>query len=346
MKIVTADMAGVSKRIRWFVVAAALGLLFFLSPAEDAQAANFDVTVGPMNTTQFAPATTIILGVGNTVTWNWSADNTLLHTTTECGTDGVCMTGPIPLPAPNAIWDSDPAKSSGSFGPITFNSFGTFPYRCNIHPITMEAEVVVLDPAADEDGDTVPNGSDNCPLIPNPGQLDTDGDGLGNFCDLDDDDDGLTDFDEFFRGTDPLNPDTDGDGLLDGEEVLTYLTNPLLADTDGDSLGLGDPFGLFFGDGVEVFTGTNPLAACSTTSAENDEAFDAVVTDFDDSQDVDGSDLFLFAERFGSQSGIPPPIGKQPYIVRFDVYPTAASLDKIDGSDLFVLASYFGDSCP
>jgi hypothetical protein len=211
----------------------------------------------------------------------------------------------------------------------------------------MQGEIVVLDPAADEDGDTVPNASDNCPLIPNTDQLDTDSDGLGNFCDDDDDNDGLSDLNEvFFHGTDPLNPDTDGDGLLDGEEVSTYFTNPLVADTDGDSLGLGDPFGLFFSDGVEVFTGTNPLSLCSATSAEDDEAFDAVVTDFDDSQDVDGSDLFLFAERFGTQSGIPPPIGKQPYIVRFDVYPTAASLNKIDGSDLFVLASYFGNSCP
>ncbi len=344
MKIVTADMAGVSKRIRWLVVAAALGLLFFLSPAEDAQAANFDVTVGPMNTTQFAPATTIIIGVGNTVTWNWSPVNTFLHTTTECGTDGVCGTNP-PLPAPNAIWDSSPAETSGSFGPVAFNTLGTFSYRCDIHP-AMRGQVLVLDPAADEDGDTVPNGSDNCPLFPNTDQLDTDGDGLGNLCDNDDDNDGLNDIAEFLAGTDPLNPDTDGDGLLDGEEVSTYFTNPLLADTDGDSLGLGDPFGLFFSDGVEVFTGTNPLAPCSATSAENDEAFDALVTDFDDSQDVDGSDVSLFADRFGTQSGIPPPIGKQPYIERFDVYPTDVSLHKIDGSDVSVLAEYFGDSCP
>ena len=329
--------------MRWIVVVASLGLLALLSNAEEAGAANFDVTVGPMNTLAFSPATTIIIGVGNTVTWNWSSENTFFHTTTECGSDGVCN---FPFgPAPTAIWDSSPAKTSGSFGPVTFNTTGTFPYRCNIH-LNMQGEVVVLDPAADEDGDTVPNGSDNCPLLPNTDQLDTDGDGLGNLCDNDDDNDRLSDFDEFFAGTDPLNPDTDGDGLLDGEEVSTYFTNPLVADTDGDSLGLGDPFGLFFSDGVEVFTGTNPLAACSATSAEDDEVFDAVVTDFDDSQDVDGSDLFLFAERFGTQSGIPPPIGKQPYIVRFDVYPTAASLHKIDGSDLFVLASYFGNSCP
>ena len=36
--------------------------------------------------------------------------------------------------------------------------------------------------------------------------------------------------------SDPLMPDTDGDGLLDGEEAkgLEYRSNPMLVDTDGD----------------------------------------------------------------------------------------------------------------
>jgi hypothetical protein len=38
------------------------------------------------------------------------------------------------------------------------------------------------------------------------------------------------------KGTDPLNPDCDNDGLLDGEEIMRN-TNPLLADTDNDGLG-------------------------------------------------------------------------------------------------------------
>jgi hypothetical protein len=42
--------------------------------------------------------------------------------------------------------------------------------------------------------------------------------------------------DETNTGTDPANPDTDGDGLLDNEEVYTYPTDPNDPDTDNDGL--------------------------------------------------------------------------------------------------------------
>lgn len=51
-----------------------------------------------------------------------------------------------------------------------------------------------FDDDADDDG--VLDGDDNCPLHPNPGQLDSDGDGLGDACDADDDDDGTLDDDD------------------------------------------------------------------------------------------------------------------------------------------------------
>ena len=52
----------------------------------------------------------------------------------------------------------------------------------------------------------------------------------------DKDKDGLTDFFETSIGTDPEKPDTDGDGLSDGDEHLIYRTRPLLVDSDGDGL--------------------------------------------------------------------------------------------------------------
>lgn len=56
----------------------------------------------------------------------------------------------------------------------------------------------------------------------------------------DKDGDGLTKSQEKEIGTDPNNPDTDGDGLNDGEEFKTYFTNPLNPDSDGDSLKDGE----------------------------------------------------------------------------------------------------------
>jgi hypothetical protein len=53
----------------------------------------------------------------------------------------------------------------------------------------------------------------------------------------DSDSDGILDGDEVNRyGTDPQNGDTDGDGLWDGEELLTAGTDPLLADTVSDGV--------------------------------------------------------------------------------------------------------------
>ena len=60
--------------------------------------------------------------------------------------------------------------------------------------------------------------------------------GLNFEPDEDLDQDGLTTLEEYELGTEPNQADTDGDGLLDGDEVNTHGTSPLLADTDGDSL--------------------------------------------------------------------------------------------------------------
>jgi len=150
--------------------------------------------------------------------------------------------------------------------------------------------------------------------------------------------------DRILNAVDPI-PTLSGITVTGGR-LNAFNALPTPTDSDGDSLGLGDPFGLFFRDSVEVFMGTLPLVACPATDTTDDEDPDATGADFDDSQDVDGSDVFLFAQRFGAELGVPPQLGKLPYIQRFDIYPTAASLNKIDGSDVFVLATYFGTSCP
>lgn len=57
---------------------------------------------------------------------------------------------------------------------------------------------------------------------------------------IDFDNDGLTDVIELEIGTEITDPDTDHDGLLDGEEVNHYQTDPLERDTDNDRLIDGD----------------------------------------------------------------------------------------------------------
>jgi DNA-binding beta-propeller fold protein YncE len=80
---------------------------------------------------------------------------------------------------------------------------------------------------ADGDGDGVADGSDNCPAVPNPLQENFDGDAEGNACDADDDNDGLLDVVETHTGvyvspantgSNPLDADTDDDGVPDGTD--------------------------------------------------------------------------------------------------------------------------------
>jgi len=100
----------------------------------------------------------------------------------------------------------------------------------------------------DSDGDGTPDereialGTD--PGDPNDKPLDSDGDGMDDGWeedngldpnddtdgDLDDDNDGLTNIQEYQQNTSPTNPDTDGDRILDGDEVKSG-TDPLVLQT-------------------------------------------------------------------------------------------------------------------
>ena len=58
-----------------------------------------------------------------------------------------------------------------------------------------------------------------------------------NICgeNADPDQDGLTNIEEYNYDTDPQNPDTDADGISDGNEVYIFLTSPRNKDSNGNS---------------------------------------------------------------------------------------------------------------
>jgi len=125
---------------------------------------------------------------------------------------------------------------------------------------------------------------------------------------LDDDGDGLSNVAESAIGTDPNNPDTDGDGLTDGQEVNVYGTDPNDPDSDNDGLSDGDEVntygtdpldddsdddGLTDGDEVNTY-GTDPLDGDSDDDGmpdawEVDNGLDPLDNgDADDDPDDDG----------------------------------------------------------
>jgi uncharacterized protein (DUF1800 family) len=119
---------------------------------------------------------------------------------------------------------------------------------------------------SDEDGDGIPqaweidNGLSD--LDSSNAAQDIDEDGLSNWEEWfmgtdprqpDSDSDGLNDGTELFIGTDPTQVDTDGDTLSDGLEVRSHSTDPSVRDTDGDGLD----------DNVELGWGLNPTKRSS-----------------------------------------------------------------------------------
>ncbi len=166
-------------------------------------------------------------------------------------------TDAFPLdPTEWADGDSDGIGDNGDNCPLTYN------------PDQIDSDGNGVGDAcevADNDGDGIDDIDDNCPLTPNPLQLDTDSDGLGDACDDDDDNDGLLDVDEANLVTDPLNPDSDADTVLDGADNCPLTLNTDQLDTDADGQGdacdpfPNDPANDADGDGIGGDIDNSPL---------------------------------------------------------------------------------------
>lgn len=132
------------------------------------------------------------------------------------------------------------------------------------------------DPASiDSDGDGL-NDNDEAACNTNPDLPDTDGDGVMDG-DEDPDGDGVSNADEIAAGSDPADglsypepaADRDGDGLNDEDEAACN-TNPDLADTDGDGVldGDEDPDGDGLSNADEIAAGSDPAHADAAEQAD------------------------------------------------------------------------------
>ena len=173
------------------------------------------------------------------------------------------------------------------------------PSLCDTAMVVINVFACDANPLTDCDGDGVTNGQeaidgtdpyDPCSMVLANVTLTPD----NNWYLFDCDGDGLNNGDEIANFTDVFNPDTDGDGVTDGQEVLVDFTNPIdpcslvlasvtltpdvswgALDCDGDGLTNAqealngtDPLnpdsdGDGVTDGQEVLDGTNPTDPCS-----------------------------------------------------------------------------------
>jgi hypothetical protein len=196
----------------------------------------------------------------------------------------------------NSLMDSSTSLTTSSLSiekPDTYYNFLT------INDNRMQLDIfngvmwrLQLDRVADQDFDAVDDNHDNCPMITNMGQLDTDNDSQGDSCDQDDDNDGIDDALEIANGFDPLiaNMDIDQDGITNSQDI------------DHDNDGALNEFDAFPLDTSEQLDSDNDGVGDNTdVDKDNDgvmNAMDLFPLDAFESADLDGDGIGDNADLF------------------------------------------------
>jgi len=174
----------------------------------------------------------------------------------------------------------------------------------------------------DRDNDQVPDEvEENCPQLdpddPYDAMSDADGDGISlaeevlhlgtDPDDPDSDHDGISDGDEILQGTSPLDSDIDGDGIKDKADNCISTPNPAQSDIDGDGIGdqcdnciatanpaQSDSDADQTGDACDLCPSSDP----GQPMAQNGCNYGAsgCAADFDVDGDVDGKDIAAFVQ--------------------------------------------------
>jgi len=134
---------------------------------------------------------------------------------------GASTTGPAPGSiAVTADPSSLPAGES-SAGQIVLVHAGDPTDTITIPVTLVKGDAFLGVPPADTDGDGVPDTADDCLLIPDPAQLDSNGDGFGNACDPDLNDDGIVNFADLAR-IKRVFFSADADADLTGDRTVNF----------------------------------------------------------------------------------------------------------------------------
>ncbi|GAA61870.1 hypothetical protein P20652_3759 [Pseudoalteromonas sp. BSi20652] len=170
--------------------------------------------------------------------------------------------------------------------------------------------------------------------------IDSDGDGIADAIDEDDDNDGMSDEFELLYGFDPLNPndansDFDSDGLTNLEEMLLE-TNPLLDDTDNDGVT----------DNLDTF----PLDATESVDTDNDGIGNNADLDDDNDGISDEDELKLGLDPLDPTDANLAPASVMPFSdtngdgtadwLKYSLINGNALFSIIDGRDFTELAAY------
>jgi predicted Zn-dependent protease len=154
------------------------------------------------------------------------------------------------------------------------------------HKPSVGARAVLADAGTcTDDGDSLADPIDNCPLVPNEDQADANGNGIGDACEA------------CSLGT----TDPDRDGVCDPPDNCPATPNANQADFDGDGFGDACETGALRAD-INLSSRVDgfDLARLGRAfgAAAGDPRYDAAA-DLDRDGQVDGADLALFAPEFG-----------------------------------------------
>ena len=229
--------------------------------------------------TLIAPATDIPDASLAPITIAWTDDDpdsnaiiSLYYDTDTSGTDGTLIVSGIEEDQDGTndsyVWDAT------SLQPGSYYIYAVISDALSSSTVYLSTRITVVG-ALDSDADGVADSVDNCTLVANPDQRDTDGDHYGNNCDPDFDNNGIVNASDlaflkskvftadpdadlngdgvvnaadlaiikfmFFKPPGPaaivVAQDSDADGLADSIDNCTLVANPAQRDSDGDQYG-------------------------------------------------------------------------------------------------------------